>query len=143
MAHWLSVAATKLRVVFMLAAFLYPLDARADPTDCTSDKGAIAYAQCLHSVLIGLEKQLDQAFQKALENLPNRSDEQDARRTNERLRQHLTQAQAAWKMYAIESCLFSGAMQGRGVWMAATATQCQIMQTKARIDALQRLPGPP
>jgi uncharacterized protein YecT (DUF1311 family) len=134
-----------LRVGFLLAALLYAFDARADTTNCASDKGTVAYAQCVNSVLTELQKKLDQTYRLALENIPklSSSDVLDPRKTTERLRQHLVQAQDAWEIYANESCAYIGAIQGRGLWIGIFEEECQIREKRIRIDALQRLPGPP
>jgi uncharacterized protein YecT (DUF1311 family) len=128
----------------LLAASLWPVGAYGDVTNCKSDQGTLAYAQCINAVLAEEQQQLDRAFNKALENLPKRppSAGMDSRNTTEQLRQHLNKAQEAWRTYALESCAFVGAMQGRGLWIGILEAQCLILETRARIEALKRLPGP-
>jgi uncharacterized protein YecT (DUF1311 family) len=133
------------RIGVFFAVLLLAIDARADVTNCESGQGTVAYAQCIAAVLIDEEKKLDEAFRAALEKLPERplSAVQDARKTTEQLRTHLTKAQEAWRVYAQESCAFVGSMQGRGLWVGVFTTTCLIVETRSRIEALRTLPGPP
>jgi uncharacterized protein YecT (DUF1311 family) len=126
------------------ALMILSFQVRADTTDCPTVRGTVALAQCVAAVLGEEEKRLDQAFQKALENLPDRplSDVRDSRNTTEALRKHLVQGQSAWRTYAEESCAYLGAMQGRGLWIGIFANQCLIREMRSRIEALGRLPGP-
>ena len=125
--------------------FLCAFDAYADVTNCKSDQGTVAYAQCIAAVLVDEQKKLDETFRRALEKLPERplSAVLDARNTTEQLREHLTKAQGAWRVYADESCAFVGSMQGRGLWVGVFTDQCLILETRSRIEALKHLPGPP
>lgn len=127
------------------AFLLLAIDAHADPTNCDSGQGTVAYAQCIAAVLIEEERKLDDAFKAALEKLPERplSAVLDSRKTTEQLRTHLIKAQEAWRLYAQESCAFVGAMQGGGLWVGIFTTGCLIIETRSRIEALQTLPGPP
>src|ERR1700741_2220135 len=73
-AHWQRMASLEiLRVGFLLAGLLHAFDALADTTNCTSDKGTVAYAQCVNSMLTELQKQLDQTYRQALGNIPKLS----------------------------------------------------------------------
>ena len=127
------------------AVLLSAIDAHADVTNCRSDQGTVAYAQCIEAVLIEEESKLDEAFKVALEKLPERplSAVLDSRNTTEQLRTHLIKAQEAWRVYAQESCAFVGAMQGRGLWVGIFTSSCLIVETKSRIEVLRTLPGPP
>lgn len=145
-AHWQAIASPKVLCAgFLLTALFYAFDVQADTTDCSTDNGTVAYAQCVNSVLTELQKQLDQTYRQALEHIPNGSvvDNSTGRKTRPQLTQNLVQAQSAWQIYASESCEYIGGTQGSRIWITIFAAECLIRETRSRIDVLQHLPGPP
>jgi uncharacterized protein YecT (DUF1311 family) len=95
-------------------------------------EGTLADVQCLARYQQWLDRELNQAYAKALSKMPV-SDPTDARKSREQLRK----SQRAWLKYKTENCTLQGALEGgSNLWVTNFAAMCEERETKERIRFL-------
>lgn len=96
-------------------------------------EGTLADVQCLGRYLQWLDRELDQAYAKALSKMPV-SDRIDVRKSREQLRK----SQRTWLKYKSENCTLQGALEGgSNLWVTHFAAICEERETKERIRFLR------
>ncbi|MGL4768355.1 MAG: lysozyme inhibitor LprI family protein [Formosimonas sp.] len=92
------------------------------------NSGAMAQTQCLGETIENLEKKMDKAYQKALNVLPEHSEE-DARKS----RGQLQASQTAWVAYKNANCSLIGGFEGgNNLWVTHFSALCEVEEVLKR-----------